>query len=64
MKKIFFLYFKLFGIPIHFFFGFFEYVCEKLWPFEIEQVCVICYKVWIALVFISQHVGGCAQVLQ
>ena len=33
------------GFVIHFFFGLFKNICEKLWPVEVEGVCVIYFEV-------------------
>ena len=37
-------------------------MCVKLWLFKVKLVCVVFCKIWIALVYVAQHVGGCAQV--
>ena len=58
------MHFTLSGLRNALNFGLFGYVRKKLWPSEVEWVCVVCCEVWIALVSFVQHVGGCAQVQQ
>ena len=56
--------FILFGLFKKLYFGFFGYVYEDLWLFEVKWVFLVCCKVWIALVCVVQHVGSCVQILQ
>ena len=63
--RTFFLYILHFaGFTMHYILRCFDMFMKKFWPFEVEDICVLCCEVWIALVCVVQHVGSCAQVLQ
>ena len=62
---MFFHMFNMFcGIFITLGFGVFEYTRENLWIFELEGLCIVCCKVWIAVVYVAQHISSFTQVFQ